>query len=87
MGMSPASGLEHPLALYADAQTLLALTIGAIGSTPVMPALKRWLERFHAPPIEIGTSSIRLAAMASILLASAMLLAAGTYNPFIYFRF
>ncbi len=86
-GMSPASGLEHPLALYADAQTLLALTTGAIGSAPVMPMVRRWLEGFPGPVIDIGASGIRLAAMASILMASAMLLAAGTYNPFIYFRF
>lgn len=86
-GMSRASGLEHPLALYTDLQTLLALTIGAVGCTPVIPAVKGWLDRFGAPSLEIGASGIKLVAMASILMTSVMLLAAGTYNPFIYFRF
>jgi alginate O-acetyltransferase complex protein AlgI len=86
-GMSRASGLEHPLALYIDAQTLLALMIGAVGSTPVLATVGRWLDRFSAPAAEFGTSVVKLAAMASVLATSAMLLAAGTYNPFIYFRF
>jgi len=87
VGLSPASGIEHPLGLYADPLTLLALTAGAIGSMPIVPALGRRLASLPGLSVEIGASAFKLAAMASILLTSVMLLAAGTYNPFIYFRF
>jgi len=87
VGLSPASGIEHPLGLYADTLTLLALTAGAIGSMPIVPALGRRLAAAPGLSVEIGASAFKLAAMASILLTSVMLLAAGTYNPFIYFRF
>src|SRR5215471_16479475 len=84
-GLSKASGLEQPIALYADTQTLLALAIGLVGSTPVVPATKRWLEGISARGGAVGASVTELALQASILMASVLLLAAGTYNPFIYF--
>jgi alginate O-acetyltransferase complex protein AlgI len=86
-GLSGASGLEHPLALYVDSERLLALAIGLIGSTPILGAAKRWRERSSRRDVEVGASVIEVAALGSILTISAMLLAAGTYNPFIYFRF
>jgi alginate O-acetyltransferase complex protein AlgI len=87
VGLSPASGAEHPLALYADTQTLLALAVGVVASTPVLTIIKRWRDGLTLPRAEIGASVIEGALQAFILLASVMLLAAGTYNPFIYFRF
>ncbi len=87
VGMSKASGLEHPLALYADSQIVLALAAGIIGSTPVVPAIRRWWESGASRGVQIGSSVGELSALACILMASIMLLAAGTYNPFIYFRF
>jgi alginate O-acetyltransferase complex protein AlgI len=86
-GFSTASGLEHPLALYLDAERLLALAIGIVGSTPILGAVKRWVERSPSGPVGIGASVVEVAGLGSILVAAVMLLAAGTYNPFIYFRF
>jgi alginate O-acetyltransferase complex protein AlgI len=86
-GFSTASGVEHPLALYLDAERLLALAIGIVGSTPILAAVKRRIERSPSRPVAIGASVAEVAALGSMLVVSAMLLAAGTYNPFIYFRF
>jgi alginate O-acetyltransferase complex protein AlgI len=82
-GLSPASGLEHPIGLFLDAQVALALAIGAVGSMPVLAAIGRRLERSADAGAEVGTSVAKVAALASILALSSMLLAAGTYNPFI----
>ena len=86
-GMSKASGLEHPIALYADTQIVLALAAGILGSAPVVPVVGRWLQALAGGGARIGTSAGELAVLACILMTSIMLLAAGTYNPFIYFRF
>src|SRR5215475_4644768 len=86
IGLSPASGLEHPLGLYLDGQTAVALLVGAVGSMPIVAAIKSWLDRSSRPGVEIGASVGKVAALASILMVSSLLLAAGTYNPFIYFR-
>lgn len=87
VGLSPASGVEHPIALYADAQTLLALTVGIVASTPVLTTVRRWRDGLSLRGSEIGASVIEATGQALILMASVTLLAAGTYNPFIYFRF
>jgi alginate O-acetyltransferase complex protein AlgI len=87
VGLSPASGIEHPIALYLDAQTLLAVTVGIVASTPVLTTVKRWRDDLSFRGSEIGASVIEVTGQALILMTSVMLLAAGTYNPFIYFRF
>jgi alginate O-acetyltransferase complex protein AlgI len=87
VGLSPASGAEYPLALYADTQTLLTLAVGVVAATPVLTTVKRWRDGLSLRGSGVGASMIEGSAQAFILIASVMLLAAGTYNPFIYFRF
>jgi alginate O-acetyltransferase complex protein AlgI len=75
-------------ALHLDSLRILVLIAGVIGATPWVPAVKRWLERRQSA----GAGSIVLPAAAhvalfAVLVLSAMELTAGTYNPFIYFRF
>ncbi|HKW81485.1 MAG TPA: MBOAT family protein [Casimicrobiaceae bacterium] len=86
-GLSTASGIEHPIALYADRQIVLAIAVGIVGSAPVVPAARRWLERFTGRGAVLASSIGEVATLACLLAASIILLAAGTYNPFIYFRF
>jgi alginate O-acetyltransferase complex protein AlgI len=86
-GHSTASSLEQPLALYLDSGVLLALIVGIVGSTPILPAIKRWCERSASIGLALGSNAVEVLALGSILMVSGMLLAAGTYNPFIYFRF
>ncbi len=93
-GLGAGAGLEYHTGLYIDAQLVLALVAGAIGSAPVLPLAVRIREAVvaRAPGlVRFGlNASFALADVAGhslLLLASTMLLAAGTHNPFIYFRF
>jgi hypothetical protein len=59
-----------------------------------VPAIGRWYERRVGSAVEgapalldLGYALVRDLAVLLLLVASAMLLAAGTHNPFIYFRF
>jgi len=86
-GLSPGSGREHSLALYLDPEKGLALVAAAICCTPVLAAIKRWHARTAGGALEAPMAFAGVAGLAAMLVASAVLLAAGTYNPFIYFRF
>jgi hypothetical protein len=88
---------------YWNIEVLLAFAAGIIGSTPVMPALGRLLALhgppdggLHTPDggphtggatLGWGPSVVAAAGLAALLVASVMLSASRTYNPFIYFRF
>jgi alginate O-acetyltransferase complex protein AlgI len=95
-GLGSASAVEYLPAVYLQRDVILALIAGVIFAHPVLPkflqlhqrltaaaAGKRWLEEL------VGAASSLTAASAQALLlcGSAGLLAANTYNPFIYFRF
>jgi alginate O-acetyltransferase complex protein AlgI len=69
-----------------DHLTLLALAAGVIGSTPL---LRNLLAGDGTTASRFGRYSVlvRPLALGTLLLLCAMQLAAGTYNPFIYFRF
>ena len=93
-GLGEGNGLIAPLGKYLQNDVILVLIIGAIGSMPVIPSATKWL----ASPLsrKIGKSQITLKfpmellsslVLLTILLLVIMSLAAGAYNPFIYFRF
>ena len=86
-GFAPGTGLEHSLALYIDPEKVLALIAGVVGSMPVIAAVKRWHARTGGSALEAPVAFAGVAGLTAVLLASVVLLAAGTYNPFIYFRF
>ncbi len=93
-GLGTGAGLEYHVGLYIDSQLALALCAGAIGSWPVLPLLVRVKDGVvaRAPGLlqeglGAGFALADVAGHSLLLLASAMLLAAGTHNPFIYFRF
>jgi alginate O-acetyltransferase complex protein AlgI len=93
-GFGRGGGVAYHPALYVDAQVVLALIAGAIGSTPVLPLLARWRQEYPLPVsaklrtlFANGIAVAELASLSLLFVASTMLLAAGTYNPFIYFRF
>jgi alginate O-acetyltransferase complex protein AlgI len=70
----------------------LALGLGALFSLPILPAAGSFLEpRLVAPgarmPASAAVAGARLLGLAVVLLLCGGLLAAGTHNPFIYFRF
>ncbi len=78
-------------ALYLDNATKLALAAAVLGSTPWLRALGQWRERRRAErgsdALELGLEWGSVAGVLAVLVLSAMALSAGTYNPFIYFRF
>ena len=86
-GMGSATSLSGSLGMYVDTERLLALAAGIVGATPILPAIKNWIARSPSRAVAAGAGVVELVALPAIFLASAMLLAAGTYNPFIYFRF
>lgn len=96
VGLGHGTGIEYSMALYLNAEVLLLLAAGIIGSTPFLPSLSQAWARFGAMGERQGLPGwawhsvlafAPLAVLGFLLAASAMLLAAGTYNPFIYFRF
>jgi alginate O-acetyltransferase complex protein AlgI len=86
-GFATGSGLEQHVGLQLNAIVALALAAGALGSAPLLPRLARWRRDIATMEVRALVEAGRLAGLAVLFVASAMLMAAGTYNPFIYFRF
>ncbi len=93
-GFGPGKGVAYHTGMYLDMQVVLALLAGVIGSTPVLPRLGRLRNELLQPGSGVlrgvlhnSVLATELAALTVVLWTSSMLLAAGTYNPFIYFRF
>jgi alginate O-acetyltransferase complex protein AlgI len=93
-GMGQGTGVEYHVSLYWNAELALVLIAGMVGALPFLPWLERTQERILARVgqplagfLEAGLAITQVAALGLLFLGSAMLLAAGTYNPFIYFRF
>jgi alginate O-acetyltransferase complex protein AlgI len=87
-------GVQTAFNAYFTPQVAIAVVVGILGCMPVVPAVKTLLARAVdtlQPPVAVFVESvaalIRLGAHATVLLGSLMVIAAGTYHPFIYFRF
>ncbi len=76
---------------YLTPEVALAIVAGAIGAMPVAPLLASRLAPASTPdrPATMGAlaSAGTVAVVGVLLVASLLLSAAGTYSPFIYFRF
>ena len=91
MGVTNADGVEYFTLLYFDLKTLFNLIIGCILATPIANWVAKQLQtkiispqlRRLQPVLYGGYYSLLL----SLFLLSSASLAAGTYNPFIYYRF
>jgi len=82
-GAGGGSGGSYSVWQFLPPDVLVVLLAGMVGSTPVIPWLGARLAAWAPAPRD----AVAVAALGGVLLASAMQLAAGTYNPFIYFRF
>jgi alginate O-acetyltransferase complex protein AlgI len=87
LGRSGADPELRPLARHLDALTLVTLAAGIAFATPLAARLAAWRERVRAPGGERLVVAADGAWVAVVFVASTAMLAAGTYNPFIYFRF
>ncbi len=92
-GLAPVTHVASDEILYLSRDIRLFLFFGAIFSMPVLPVVKNWLKslRFKSnlftPVIDISTSIFSILVLLLIMILCSMSLAAGTHNPFIYFRF
>jgi alginate O-acetyltransferase complex protein AlgI len=78
----------HPLALYLDARIAFFLVVGLLCAAPWrMPLGQPLTAPAGLPRAGAGAAWLRFAVLNLLLFACAMSLAAGTHNPFIYFRF
>jgi alginate O-acetyltransferase complex protein AlgI len=81
--------VKHPLLMYLDPLVATTLVVAVIGAMPVGRALAVAIDRYT--PDRRGFATVALFVewswLALVLIASCAALAAGTYNPFIYFRF
>ncbi len=75
---------------YLSPELLLAAAVGIVGSTPVAALAARRLSRAPAgaePALGAVPSALATAGLLVLFAACVMLVAARTYNPFIYFQF
>lgn len=78
------SGVGNPIGFYVNSWTLIVLFAGVIGSGPFVP----WIRGEASTRLGAAyASGIWVTLISVLLLGSLMFMAAGTYNPFIYFRF
>ena len=94
LGFGHGSGRIYNVASYATLDVRIAIAAGALLATPLVPAMLRWLERRIVSRNELidavlaATGSLLKAAwVLAVLLACCVFQAAGSHNPFIYFRF
>lgn len=88
-------GNPHTLALYCNRELIAALVAGVLFSTPVVRLLGErmptWRQSAGPEPspilLSISLATGEVLMVSSLFVASACYLAAGSYNPFIYFRF
>lgn len=85
-GFGAGTGVLHPVVMYFTVDKQLVLIAGIIGATPVLPWIKQHVSNM-ARPLQSGATLLATVGLAMVLALSAMYLAAGTHNPFIYFRF
>lgn len=90
-GGGPADSSAIPWALSFDRVSIAALVVGIVLATRRTAIARERATHIAMPTIICQTpwlaGAAELALMGSILLLSSASLAAGTYNPFIYFRF
>ena len=76
-------------AWYLTPEVLVAIAAGTVGATPIVSTITGWREalRSTAPARAVAWDTVVTAALVIVLVGSIAQSAAGTYNPFIYFRF
>jgi len=88
-GLTGANPLLYPLPMYLDLYTSVAIMLAVVGSVPVWRGFgARYRVGGEASTFAaVGWSAMQSVSMVLILALSVCFVAAGTYNPFIYFRF
>lgn len=89
LGFGEGAGLAHHVGIYLRPDVAVAMVVGAVAAMPLGPAIARRVEALSGRglSVRVVVACADGATMAALFLGSAATLAAGTYNPFIYFRF
>ncbi|MCC6195184.1 MAG: MBOAT family protein [Burkholderiales bacterium] len=82
-GQAVGDPVRRPLAEFLDPFVLFTLAVAIVFATPLARTIGRWRDR-HAGALIL---SFDVAWLSAVFVLSSAFLAAGTYNPFIYFRF
>ncbi len=92
-GLRSASGIRSEVlttAILLDAPLKLSLLAAIVAATPILPlatrAIEKREERGDVVPV-VAARGFGMVATLAILVLCCLFMAAGTYNPFIYFRF
>jgi alginate O-acetyltransferase complex protein AlgI len=72
---------------YLTPDVVAALVLGAIGSVPIVPVAEAWRRALPSGARAAAVDLAAAAALCAILVAAIVQSAAGSYNPFIYFKF
>ncbi len=80
-GFAGGNGIKYYPAMYLTRDVVAVLFFGIIGTTPVVSIFRRIREN------NFFVTTLEIVFLGAIFMASSMLLAVGTYNPFIYFKF
>jgi len=90
-GFGTGPGLIYYPALYLDAEAVVWIVLGLLGSFPLVPAIGNRLRGSEDKGAgRVGTLVYALVSglfLILVFLASILTLVSGTYQPFIYFRF
>ena len=89
LGLGTGDPLQRPLREFLDPLVATTIVIAVVGATPVVRRLGAWLDELASTRPRIGPLLLTAdtAWLVVVLIAATAFLAAGTYNPFIYFRF
>jgi alginate O-acetyltransferase complex protein AlgI len=82
-GRAQGDPARHPLPEFLDPFVAFTLIVGIVFATPLARAIGQWRDR-HANVAVLG---LDVAWLVAVFVLAGAFLAAGTYNPFIYFRF
>ncbi|MBK9146142.1 MAG: MBOAT family protein [Candidatus Melainabacteria bacterium] len=83
-GNAQGDGVYYNYALYLDAQLAFFLVVAALASMPVRKLAISIMQNIPQATVRLAARGAYVAALFTLSLAE---IAAGTYNPFIYFRF
>jgi len=86
-GLVPGSAAGLTAGEWLDPLTVSALVVGVVFAAPLAPAIGRVRDAWAARPGGALVLSLDTAWLGILLVSASAFLAAGTYNPFIYFRF
>ncbi len=90
-GLGAGAPTPYPAAWFLTPHVIVTIAAGILLSAPLAPWLAGWRDRLLADRARPGrawaAAAIASAGFVALLAASALQVAAGTYNPFIYFRF